>query len=51
MRKPDFAYTDILPRDLNDYINLPDEECHELEVVTYVEGEQRFDIKIWLKED
>jgi hypothetical protein len=51
MRKPDAIYTDIQPKDLNDYINQADEECHKLEAVTYADGEQRFDIKVWYKED
>ena len=50
MRKPDLTYTDILPRDLSLYINQDDEECHKLEAVS-TNGEPRFDILIWLKED
>ena len=50
MRKPDITYTDILPENIGDYVNLPDEECHKLEAVT-VNGEQRFNILVWLKEE
>lgn len=51
MRKPDAIYTDILPRDISIYVNQSDEECHKLESVTYADGEQRYDIKVWLKEE
>ena len=51
MRKPDIIYTDILPRDINLYIDLPDEECHEIESAVGSWAEQRFDILIWLKEE
>lgn len=47
MRKPDITYTDILAKDINLYINQPDEEYHKLEAVT-VNGEQRYDILVWL---
>jgi hypothetical protein len=50
MRKPDIIYTDILPKDIELYVDLKDEECHKLEPVEF-NGEQRYDIKIWLKED
>ena len=49
MRKHDMIYTDILPRDIGLYVNMDDEECHKLESVI-VNGEQRFDIKVWIKE-
>jgi len=51
MRNPDITYNDILARDIELYVNLEDEECHKLEAVTGIDGEQRFDIKIWAKED
>lgn len=51
MRKPDVIYTDILPKNINIYVNQFDEECHKLELVTYANGEQRYDIKVWLKEE
>lgn len=51
MRKPDITYTDILPRDIELYVNQDDEECHKLEAVTGPNGEQRFNILVWLKED
>lgn len=51
MRKPDLTYTDILPENIKDYINLPDEECHKLVASTRSWAEQRFDILIWLKEE
>lgn len=51
MRNPDMVYNDILARDIELYINLDDEECHELEAVTGIEGEQRYNIKIWAKKD
>ena len=49
-RKADIIYTDILPRDIELYVNLPDEECHKLESVM-VNGEQRYNVLIWYKED
>ena len=51
MRNPDMTYSDILARDIGLYVNLEDEECHELEAVTGIDGEQRYDIKIWVKVD
>ena len=51
MRQPDITYADILPRDINLYVNLPDEECHKLEASVGSWAEQRFDILIWLKEE
>lgn len=51
MRKPDVVYTDILPRDIELYVGMPDEECHKLEAVKGPEGEQRFNILVWYKED
>ena len=51
MRKPDIVYTDILPRDVELYVGMEDEECHKLESITYANSEQRYDIKVWLKED
>jgi len=50
MREPDMIYTDILSRDVGLYVNQDDEECHKLESVV-ANGEQRFDIKVWLKEN
>jgi len=49
MRNPDMTYTDILARDIELYVNLDDEECHKLEAVTGTDGDQRYDIKIWVK--
>jgi len=48
MQKPDIIYTDILPRDIEHYINLQDEYSHELEFTIGTEGEERVIIKIWL---
>jgi len=31
MRKPDIVYTNILPRDVELYVGMEDEECHKLE--------------------
>lgn len=49
MREPDIIYTDILPRDIDLYVGMEDEECYKLESVV-VDCEQRYDIKVWLKE-
>ena len=51
MRKPDIIYTDILPRDIELYVGMDDEECHKLESIIGINGEQRYDIKVWLKEE
>lgn len=51
MRNADMTYNDILARDIELYVNLEDEECHKLEAVTGIDGEQRYDIKIWTKEN
>ena len=51
MRDADMTYNDILARDIKLYVNLEDEACHKLEAVTGIDGEQRYDIKIWLKEE
>lgn len=51
MRKPDITYTDILPRDVELYVGMDDEEYHKLESIIYPDGEQRFDIKVWSKEE
>ena len=52
MRDADMTYNDILSRDIKLYVNLEDEECHKLEAVTGIDdGEQRYDIKIWVEED
>lgn len=51
MRKPDFAYYDILASDIYLYAGLSDEECHKLEVVTGPDGVLRFNIQVWLKEE
>ena len=51
MRQPDIAYTDILPRDVDLYVNLEDEDCHELEATIGIRGDDRFNIKIWLQEE
>jgi hypothetical protein len=50
MRKPDIIYTDILPANIKDYVDLPDEECHKIESAVGSWAEQRYDILIWLKE-
>jgi len=51
MRDADMTYNDILARDIKLYVNLEDEECHKLEAVTGIGSEQRYDIKIWVKEN
>ena len=51
MRQPDTIYSDILPRDIDLYINYEDVEGHKLEAVTGPNGEQRYDILVWLKEE
>jgi len=51
MRKPDIVYADILARDIELYVNLEDEECHKLESAIGIDGEQRYDIKVWLKDE
>ena len=48
-RRPDITYKDIAPEDIKDYVDLPDEECHQLEAI-FFNGEKRYDIKIWTKE-
>ena len=48
MRKPDITYTDIAPANIGDYVNLPDEEDHQLEAI-FFSGEKRYNIKVWLK--
>lgn len=47
-RTPDITYIDILPRDIDLYVGLEDEECHRLESVTGPDGEQRFNISVWI---
>lgn len=51
MRKPDLTYTDILAKDIDLYVNQPDEECHKLEASIGSWAEQRFNILVWLKEE
>ena len=51
MRQSDLTYTDILPENIKDYVNLPDEECYKLEATTGPNGEQRYNILVWLKEE
>lgn len=51
LEQPDIIYTDILPRDTELYANQPDELCHKLEATTGIDGELRYTIKVWLKEE
>jgi len=53
MRKPDVTYQDILPKDIGLYVNIMDKDYqgHRLESVIGPNGEQRYDIKVWLKKD